>query len=308
MRRRTIIPTGKQHPSLIDLQWVNDRLENIVAQKTILETWGVSAEYLTDLVNSNPSLRGMIVGYIAERKLHEMFDDHGRTDSHRKDDDHDRTKKGDLCVTYNGHELRIEVKSLQTNTIEIKSPDGQWIKMMSKNIVGRKPSEGFTKTGKPRKGKPIYKWELNPAYLSLSEEYKENAEYRGSFQCDASDRRDVFLSNGQKVNTTLLKIGEFDIVAAGIFGFRGKWEFGFALNEDLPRSTHSSYSEEVQEQLIASLIPITWPLKEPFVSDPFTLLDRVVERKRLMKTSSSSSEKSENMSDFFEREPASSTD
>ena len=116
------------------------------------------------------------------------------------------------------------------------------------------------------------------------------------------------MSNGQKVNTTLLKIGEFDIVAAGIFGFRGKWEFGFALNEDLPRSTHSSYSEEVQEQLIASLIPITWPLKEPFVSDPFTLLDRVVERKQLMKTSSSSSEKSENMSDFFEREPASSTD
>lgn len=276
--------------------------------ETILETWGISANYLTDLVNSNPSLRGMIVGYIAERKLHEMFDDHGRTDGHRKDDDHDRTKKGDLCVTYKGHELRIEVKSLQTNTIEIKNPEGLWIKMMSRNIVGRKPSVGFTKAGKPRKGKPIYKWELNPAFDALSQEFKENAEYRGSFQCDASDRRDVVLDDGQVVNTTLLKVGEFDIVAAGIFGFRGKWEFGFALNDDLPRSTHSGYAPDVQTQLIASLIPVTYPLAAPFVSDPFILLERAIELKQSKKTSSSSFETQESMSDFFGHAPASSTD
>jgi hypothetical protein len=99
-----------------------------------------------------------------------------------------------------------------------------------------------------------------------------------------------------------------DIVAAGIFGFRGKWEFGFALNEDLPKSTHAGYPADVQEQLIASLIPITWPLKEPFVSDPFILLDRVAERIQLMKTSSFSSETRENTSDFFEHGLASSND
>lgn len=251
---------------------------------TILDTWGITPEYLTDVVNSNPSLRGMIVGYLAERKLQDIFDGHGRTDDHRKDDDHDRTKKGDLVVNYSGYEFRIEVKSLQTNTIEVKDPDGNWIKMMSKRMVGRKPSAGLTKTGKPKKGQPIYKWELNPDYEKLSEEYKREAEYRGSFQCDASDRRDVVLDCGTTVNTTLLKVGEFDIIAAGIFGFRGEWEFGFALNEDLPRSTHSSYAPEIQEQLIASLVPITWPLQEPFTSDPFTLLDKLVERKQLKKT------------------------
>lgn len=252
-------------------------------QKTILETWDISPTYLTDLVNSNPSLRGMIVGYIAERKLMEVFDNHARTENHRKDDDHDRKKKGDLVVTYRGEEFRIEVKSLQTNTVEVQLPSGEWLKVVSKVEVGRSESPGLTKSGKQRKGKPIHRWIANPAYLELPEDFRLNACYRGAFQCDASDRRKIRMSNGDVVETTLLKVGEFDIVAAGLFGFRGKWEFGFALNEDLPRSTHGAYDEATRSELIASLIPITLPLQPPFVSDPFELLDQLVERRQRKK-------------------------
>jgi hypothetical protein len=254
-----------------------------LTEKTILETWGISAEYLTDLVNANPSLRGMIVGYIAERKLKEQFEKHHRTEAHRKDDDHDRTKKGDLVVTYKGEEFRIEVKSLQTNQVEVLMPDGEWMWLMAKKEIGRKPSPGLTRRGKPRKGAAIYKWVLDERYTALPEKFKKETRYRGAFQCDASDKRKVPLANGKAVETTLLKVGEFDIVAAGIFGFRGEWEFGFALNEDLPRSTHRNYSEEVRQQLIASLITITLPLEAPFVSDPFELLDRLLERRRAAK-------------------------
>jgi len=247
--------------------------------KSIMDLWGISAEYFTELVNSNPSLRGMIVGYIAERKLKDLFDHHKRTEAHRKDDDHDRTKKGDLVVTYKGEEFRIEVKSLQTNQIEVLMPDGNWMCLMAKVEVGRKASPGLTKKGKARKGAAIYKWVPDKRYAALSEEFKMQTKYRGAFQCDASDRRRVRLENGEEVETTLLKVGEFDIVAAGIFGFRGKWEYGFALNEDLPRSTHGRYSSEIREQLISSLIPISLPLKAPFVSDPFQLLDKLLARR-----------------------------
>jgi hypothetical protein len=257
-----------------------------VSQKTILDTWQISADYLTELVNSNPSLRGMIVGYIAERKLKEQFEGHKRTDAHHKDDDHDRTKKGDLVVSYKGYDFRIEVKSLQTNQVEVLMPDGVWMKLVAKKAIGRKASPGTTKSGKPKLGAQIFKWVPDERYLALPEKFRKETRYRGAFQCDASDRRKLELADKEIVETTLLKVGEFDILAAGIFGFRGEWEFGFALNEDLPRSTHGNYSQKVRDQLIASLVPISLPLTSPFVSDPFTLLDILVERKEKSKGNS----------------------
>ena len=47
-------------------------------------------------------------------KLRKLLASHTDVTSQVKDDDHDRSKKGDLRVTYRGHEFRIESKSLQT--------------------------------------------------------------------------------------------------------------------------------------------------------------------------------------------------
>ena len=37
-------------------------------KKTILERWEISEEEFTTLIDENPSLRGMNLGYIAEKK------------------------------------------------------------------------------------------------------------------------------------------------------------------------------------------------------------------------------------------------
>jgi len=68
--------------------------------RSILDVWGISEDYLSKVVYDNPSLRGMLVGYLAERKLWDLFVKDNRVDQLRKDDDHDRTKKGDLVFFY----------------------------------------------------------------------------------------------------------------------------------------------------------------------------------------------------------------
>lgn len=244
---------------------------------TILEDWDIDDGYFTEVVRDNPSLRGMILGYIAERKLRDLLVSLPNTDGHRKDDDHDRSKKGDLTLNYKGEEIILEVKSLQTNTIELELEDGTVMPLINKVAAGRKPSPGLTKSGKPKKGALIYKWQPNPRILELSDEQREKAKYRGSFQCDASDMRKITLDNGEEVTTTLLKVGEFDVIAAGIFSFRNKWEFAFALNEELPRST--KYGEH-SSHLIASLVSITLPLEAPFTSDPVEVFEKVLQKRK----------------------------
>ncbi len=85
---------------------------------TVLDRWEITPEELTELVNDNPSLRGMLMGYVAEHKFRKVFAGDARITSARKYDDHDRTKKGDLVVTYKGTDFIFELKSLQTNTIK----------------------------------------------------------------------------------------------------------------------------------------------------------------------------------------------
>ena len=84
-------------------------------KKTILERWEISEEEFTTLIDENPSLRGMNLGYIAEKKFHDQFLNHPAITESSKDDDHDRSRKGDRRIKYKGHEFVIEVKSLQTN-------------------------------------------------------------------------------------------------------------------------------------------------------------------------------------------------
>lgn len=85
--------------------------------KTILERWDVSAEDLTRVIDENPSLRGIMLGYLAELKVTQIWFSPPRVEAFRKPDDHDRTVKYDLLVRHKGGEFRIEVKSVQTNSI-----------------------------------------------------------------------------------------------------------------------------------------------------------------------------------------------
>ena len=178
------------------------------------------------MLDDNPSLRGMLLGYVAEMKLKEIITSFPEVTYITKFDDHNRKKKGDLYVVYHGKAFDIESKSLQSSMIKYDNETGEWF---------------------------------------------------GKAQVDASDRRDVTLPSGERLNTTLLLRNEFDVLAVNCYAFKNEWRFVFARNRDLPFSTYKKYSEEARKALIASLIPVTWPPKPPFFTDLRKLLKKMVE-------------------------------
>lgn len=93
-------------------------INNKPVQNSILHNWDITEEELTMLVEQNPSLRGVMLGYCAELKFHQMFLNHPEIAEAGKSDDHDRKKKGDRNIIYKNHEFIVEVKSLQSNLIK----------------------------------------------------------------------------------------------------------------------------------------------------------------------------------------------
>lgn len=92
---------------------------------TILDRWQLTATELTTIIDNNPSLRGFLLGYIAEYKLRTFLNHHPFVSNLYKPDDHNRSAsaKADMLLTYKGHSFGIEVKSLQTNSIK-RQPNG----------------------------------------------------------------------------------------------------------------------------------------------------------------------------------------
>ena len=83
----------------------------------ILEQWELTPEELTEIVDSNPSLRGIMLGYVAEYQLRKIWFSGGQFQNVRKFDNHDRSRKADWHFAYRGVEMSAEVKSLQSNSI-----------------------------------------------------------------------------------------------------------------------------------------------------------------------------------------------
>jgi hypothetical protein len=103
--------------------------------------------------------------------------------------------------------------------------------------------------------------------------------FKGTFQCDASDRRDVLLPNDEIVTTTCLKRGEFDLLAVNLFNFKKEWLFAFAKNIDLPSSSSRKYTDYQKQFLLSTSMKISFPLEPPFTYEPFSLLDDLVKEK-----------------------------
>ena len=111
---------------------VESRLAN-----TILDRWNITAEDLTLVVDQNPSLRGMILGYVAELKLEQLWLGRPGVTNIVKPDDHDRRSKGDRDVHYKGRKFTFESKSLQTKTVR-QTEDG-WIGRAQVDASDRRP-------------------------------------------------------------------------------------------------------------------------------------------------------------------------
>jgi hypothetical protein len=92
----------------------------------ILEKWAITPEQLTVLLNENPSLRGILSGYVAELKLKEIVASIPDVSYSVKFDDHDRKKKGDLYIIYRGKAFSLESKSLQSGLVKWDDKNQRW--------------------------------------------------------------------------------------------------------------------------------------------------------------------------------------
>lgn len=101
-------------------------LSETLPEPTIMDEWKVTADELTILLQENPSLRGMLFGYVAELKLREIISAFPGVISMKKFDDHDRKKKGDLHVIYHHRVFSVESKSLQTSQIKFDAENQVW--------------------------------------------------------------------------------------------------------------------------------------------------------------------------------------
>ncbi len=215
----------------LDARDVLDRIaesEDSSALPSILDVWKVTPGVLTNIVNENPSLRGMLMGYVAEYKLQEILLSEDGIEYIGKPGDHDRTSKGDHIIGFQGQRFVIESKSLQSRMVE-----------------------------------------------------KDGDAWRGKAQVDASDRRSIVLDDGTQIETTLLMVGEFDVLAVNCFAFEQEWNFVFARNSDLPRSTYRRYPQQVRDQLIASLVSVSWPPEPSFTDNLKEILDRIATERDL---------------------------
>lgn len=177
-------------------------------------------EIVLQVLESTPSVRGMVYGNLAEVQLSRWLVHRGVPLDHQlRDDDHAKTKS-DRTIFHEGRRYTIQVKSMQTSSIKEDGPTG----------------------------------------------------FRAGIQCDGSDRRQVVLPNGHEVVTTNYVAGEFMVLATPLHPFTGSWDFAFRLNSTLERTTSNKYAPEDRPYLLKTMVPISWPLADPWTMDLFALL------------------------------------
>ena len=194
----------------------------------IIEDWGLTPDELNFVLSERPSVRGILIGFVAEYRLQQGIFSDARIHRLRRYDDHDRSRPADFSFDYQGETITVEVKSLQTASVR-----------------------------------------------------RTNGGYVGRCTVDASDRRRVTLPDGSSLETTCVLAGRFDLLAINLFEFGQQWRFGFIRNGDLPRSRYRKYSEYQRQHLLATSLPVTWPLEPPIVESPFGLMDDIVRERRV---------------------------
>ena len=80
----------------------------------ILAAWGISAQELAEIISENPSMRGLMFGFVAEYKLRKLWLTKAGISNVTRPRSHDRTQKCDFRFEYKGQDIRLEVKCLDT--------------------------------------------------------------------------------------------------------------------------------------------------------------------------------------------------
>lgn len=201
--------------------------------------WKLDPEEFNRIIHDNSNALSAIFGYVAEERLREDYlEDDDRVSNIRSPEDQDSSDKGDWAFEWRGEKMKIEVKSLQTHTIE----------------------------------------EVDSSQATLTDDGRKPVEYRAGFHLKGtSDQRRVTY-DGEEYETTLMNVedSDVDIMAVNLYKIKDEWDFAFLRVEDLPRSK-GDYPDGLREQLARSQIKLTIPLQKPFRRDLYELMDEIVE-------------------------------
>lgn len=108
---------NKWNQNHADVIQARKRVENIIDE--------ITPDELVAAVKKAPSLRGMIMGYISELKFFNYVQNFDVKGLYRPDDHNREENKADLCFDYKGKRVRVQLKSIQTNSIKRSEENGK---------------------------------------------------------------------------------------------------------------------------------------------------------------------------------------
>lgn len=203
--------------------------------------WQLSPDEFNRIIDKNSNALSAIYGYVAEERLREMFlEDDDRVKLLRSPEDQDDDDKGDWAFQWRGEPMKIEVKSLQTHTIE----------------------------------------EVDTSQETLTEGEGEPVRYRAGFHLKGTSDQRTVEYEGEEYETTLMNVekSDVDVMAVNLYKLKDEWDFAFIKVKDLPRS-RGNYPDGLKQQLAKSQIRLTVPVEEPFTTDLYGLMDEVLQER-----------------------------
>jgi len=212
------------------------------------DNWKLDPEEFNRIIHTNSNALSAIFGYVAEERLREMYlEGYSDIDNIRTPEDQDSEDKGDWAFTYKGEPMKIEVKSLQTHTIE----------------------------------------EVNSDQTTLTDTDEGPVRYKAGFHLKGTSDQRTVVYDGEEYNTTLMNVEDtdIDIMAVNLYKIKDEWKFAFLKVEDLPRSK-GNYPDGLRRKLARSQIKLTIPLEDPFTDDLFELMDEVLKEREVTAQSS----------------------
>ena len=87
---------------------------------SLLTTWSITADELSEIVAENPSMRGLMFGFVAEYKLKKEWLLRPEIANLFRPRSHDRKQKCDFTFDYRGINVRVEIKCLDTPKVKLK--------------------------------------------------------------------------------------------------------------------------------------------------------------------------------------------
>lgn len=204
--------------------------------------WKLDPEEFNRIIHKNSNALSAIYGYVAEERLREeSLENDDRVTNIRSPADQDSADKGDWAFQWKGEPMKIEVKSLQTHTIE----------------------------------------EVDSNQTKLTDDGQEPIQYKAGFHLKGTSDQRKITHEGKEYNTTLMNVEDtdVDIMAVNLYKIKDEWDFAFLKVEDLPRSKGSSYPDSLRQKLARSQIKLTIPLQDPFTKDLYGLMDEILEER-----------------------------